>query len=144
MKSKLNSACLLVLLILTLMSTLMQSCTKDEPEVTSYQIINNMQKVETSYEYLDGSMYEIVVLQYKGTEVIKQDNIRKISSGGGKSEVIKTDPQCEKISISFKMLPPESPYYNLSSNDRIYVVTRYYLTPNKTTSVTIDGNTIVL
>ena len=114
-------------------------CKKD----TTYQIYNNCTKEQTSVQYLDGSLYEVVIYEYLGNDVIRQVNIDKISSGGGKSDIITANEKTEKIKVSFRLLPKQSAYYNLSSNNRKYTVQYYFLEEGKLTIAEINGNTMV-
>jgi len=129
-------------LFLFLALILVSSCRKEETP-TTYQIINNVTKTTTSDPYLDGSMYEVVVYHYLGSDIIKQDDIDKISSGGGKSELIEAPGKSEKIKISFKFLPPQSSNYNLSSNVRKYIVAYTLLNKGENNIATITDNTSI-
>lgn len=131
MKKILLLACLFVLFI---------SCEK----TTTYQIVNNSSYAGSSCDgYLDGSMYEVVVFQYIGNDIVKQDNISKISYGGDMSDEIQVDNDIEKVKVSFMMLPRECAYYELPSNKRLYVVAYSYMKEGELTRITIDDNTMV-
>lgn len=120
-------ACILVLFV---------SCKK----TTTYQIVNNS-SFDTSQEYLDGSLYEVRVFEYIGDDIVKQDNISKISYGGGISKEIEVENDVQKVKVSFRMVPPESTYYE--SFSRVYVVAYSYLKEGENTIITIDNNTMV-
>ena len=130
-------------LIIILSIALLVSCKKEEntPDKTTYRIINNMDKVTTNDPYLNGSLYELVVFCYKGTDIARQDNIDSVRYGGGKSEII--EAAYDKVKVSFKFLPKASTSYNLSTNKRNYTVTTFYLTQGKNTDITIDGTTMI-
>lgn len=129
-----------VLVISLFVAILITGC-KKEDSPTTYQIVNNTTLQSTSIQYLDGSMYEIVVYCYKGTDIVRQDNFAKVASGGGKSE--KKAAEYDKVKVSFKMLPPESTYYSNSINDRLYVVAYTVLTKGSNTQIIINGQTQV-
>lgn len=121
------------------------SCKKSDKS-TTYQITNNMTKETVSdlEPLLNGSLYEVIVFEFNDKdEVVKQENISKIESGGGKSEIIEVTPDVVKVKVSFKMLPKESAYYNLSNNVRKYVKAYSYLPSEQNTNISIDGNTMV-
>lgn len=120
---------------------LFTSCSKEDP--TTFQIVNDCKVTTTSTEYLDGSIYEVIVFHYSGEDIIKQDNIDDISSGGGKSAIIEAPAGSEKVKVSFQLLPPESPYYNLSANDRMYVVAYTVLEKGVNNIIRINDNTMV-
>jgi hypothetical protein len=126
-------------LLFVIIIFLFESCKKDP--VTTYQIVNNVTYTTPTVPYLDGSFYEVIVFHYKGTDITKQDNITKIASGGGKSEVIEVPATTEKIKVSFKFLPPESASY--SSATREYVVALTLIENGKNNVVTISNNTLI-
>ncbi len=132
-------------LYLVLMATLMMACKKDDPTPpkTTYQIINNTETSESSIEFLDGSLFEVVIFCYVGNDVARQDNLPAVSSGGGKSELIEVPDSFDKLKVSFKLLPKESPYYNLPANGRKYVVSFSFLQKGKSNQIIIDGLTMV-
>lgn len=135
---------ILFLLILAAVVTL--GCKKDEPEPaspTTYQIVNDNEVNESTIEFLDGTLYEIVVFAYTGDDIARQDNVDPVGPSGSKSDIIEVPDTIEKIKISFKFLPKESPYYNLSSNNRKYVVSYTFLEKGKNNQVIIDGQTMV-
>ena len=130
-----------LLFLLTISSLIIFGCKKDKD--ATYQILNNSSKYESSTQYLDGSMYEIVVFEYHGNDVVKEVNISKIGYGGGKSSKITAHEKTEKIKVSFKFLPKESQYYNLSSNNRKYTVQYYYLKKGENTIAEINDKTML-
>jgi len=128
-----------LLLLLIIASLVFIGCEKKE---TIYQIFNNNDKYHSNIQYLDGSFYEVIVIEYFGNDVIKQVNIDKISYGC-KSGYYTADEKTEKIKISFKLVPRESPYYNLSSNNRLYTLQYYYLEKYNYTIAELNGNTLI-
>jgi len=130
-----------ILFFLTISSLIFFGCKKDKD--ATYQILNNSSKYQSSTQYLDGSIYEVVVFEYRGNDVVKEVNINKVSYGGGKSNKITAHEKTEKIKVSFKLLPKESPYYNLSSNYRKYTVQYYYLKKGENTIAEINDKTMV-
>lgn len=117
-------------------------CEKEE-EKTTYQIINNFPGEDTDVEYLNGTMWEVVVFCYTGTDVVRQDDVAPIAPDGGKSEKIEVEPNFEKIKVSFKLLPSQSPYYNMEANHRQYVVAYLMLEKGRNNVVTFTENTMV-
>lgn len=121
------------------------SCSKeDQPEPTTYQILNAWEKTTSEVEYLDGSIYEVVVFCYNDKdEIIREDNFAVVNSGGGRSEKKPVTENIVKVKVSFKFLPPQSPLYDLSSNVRKYLVTINYLTPGTNNEIVITENTMI-
>lgn len=122
------------------------ACSKDdEPNVSTFTIINNQEKFESSLdEYLNGTMYEVIAFEYdEAGNNIGQININDIPYGGGKSEPIQVQESCSKVQVSFKMVPPESPMYDLSSNARTYVVSLGVIQKGGNINIVVDGNTMV-
>lgn len=136
----------LFFMAMTLPILLFSSCSKEEedmPNVSTFTIINNNEKYDSTIEYLDGSMYEVVVFEYDETgNNIGQINIDDITYGGGKSDAIPVQDECSKVQVSFKMLPKESPYYDLSSNKRLYVASLSVIKKGSNTNIIIDSNTM--
>ena len=117
-------------------------CKKAEDPPTTYQIINNCTpNVDISDSYLDGSMWEVVVFSYLGTDIVNQDNIARVAPSGGKSEIIEVNSTYEKVRVSFKFLPPQSANYNISANVRQYVVATKILEKGKNNVITVQDNT---
>lgn len=119
-------------------------CSKDEgAKDKSYTIVNNSYYDGTSVDrYLDGSIYDVVIYEYKGDEIVRQQSIDKVASGS-KSGLLRADAKSDKVKVSFMMLPRESPNYNLSFNTRKYIVSFTYLEEGKNVDVVLDNNTMV-
>lgn len=132
---------LLVVLSLILFISLI-GCEKEE-EKTTYQIANNFTPLATNTEYLDGTLWEVVVFCYTGTDIVRQDDIALIAPGGGKSEIKEVEPNYEKIKVSFKFLPSQSSNYDMEANHRMYVVAYLMLEKGKNNVITITDNTMV-
>ncbi|HEY3373389.1 MAG TPA: hypothetical protein VGK10_21270 [Prolixibacteraceae bacterium] len=132
------------ILLIAIMSILFFGCKKDEDSAkTTYQISNNTTRINTSSDpYLNGTMWEIVVYCYIGSDIVRQDNIVSVSPGGGKSDMIEVPSNYEKIKVSFKFLPPQSAYYDLSLNNRKYVVAYTLLGKGKNSIVSISDDTM--
>lgn len=129
------------LIIILSVLLLFVSCQKEEP--TTYQVINNTTRINSSVPFLDGSLYEVVVFLYSGSDIIDEDHIESIEPGGGKSDIIEVHEGCEKVKISFKLLPPESEFYDTEENSRIYTVSFTLITKEKNNEVIIDDNTMI-
>jgi hypothetical protein len=118
-------------------------CSKDdEVEVTTYHIVNSVETMDGSVEYLDGTMYEVIVFCFKGEDIVREDVLDPISSGGGISKEVELIPDIEKIKISFKFLPKESAFYDLSSNNRKYTLTTFLIEKGKDNEFIINGSTM--
>lgn len=128
-------------LIFLLSLVLIVSCSKKE-DPTTFQVVNDVTKINTPVvQYLDGSLYEVVVFHYKGSDIIGQTEIDKIASGGGRSEIIDIPAGCEKMKVSFMYLPDNSPFYD--DMERQYVVAYTLVQPEKNNIITITGQTMV-
>ena len=134
---------LLTLLLSAIVLLGLISCEKDEKDNTTYEIINNTEHYESSMDYLDGTLWEVVVYHFIGDDVAKQENLDPIAYGGSSSGKIEIDNNIEKIKVSYKLLPRESQYYDLSANDRIYVVAYKYIKEGENNKIEIDGETMV-
>lgn len=99
------------------------SCIKHaEPQPTTYQIFNNSNRIVTDIEYLDGSMYEVIVHHYNKTILVREDNIDIIATAGGDTGLRDVPPNTDHFRVSFKFLPSKSPDYNAPWNVRFYMI----------------------
>ena len=130
------------ILLFVMLSIAMLSC-KKEPKDTTFQIVNNSTFETSTMPYLDGSLYQVVILCYKGSDLIKQENITSLKPGGGKSIIFVADPNAEKLKVGFKFLPPESAYYSGSSNNYKYTAAFFMITKNTNNTIDINDNTLV-
>ena len=124
---------------------LLAGCTKEERiNLTTYQVKNDCTTINSGFEYLDGSLWEVVVFCYNDKdEIVRQDNPAPISTAGGISPMKEVTKDIVKVKVSFKSLPPQSPYYELDSNIRRYVVTTFYLVEEENTVIVVDDNSMM-
>jgi len=133
----------LLLLPISILIFAFSSCSKEVESVTTYQILNTC-STTTPMEYLDGSLYEVIVFCYNAKdEIIRTDNLEPIDAGGGLSKKVTVTNEIVKVKVSYKMLPPESIYSDLSSNVRMYVVNVFYIEKGKNTTITVQNMTMV-
>ena len=126
-----------------MVAILLFGCKKEEEPKTTYVVINDSEKFESGFEYLDGTLWEVVVYCFIGEDVVREDILSPIAYGGGTSEIMEVPDNFEKIKVSFKMLPKESSYYDMSGNVRKYTVTSFLLTPGIDNQIVITGQTTV-
>lgn len=133
------------MLMVLFAAILFSSCTKDSEQLdpTTLTVTNNTDFYDSGDEYLNGSLYEVIVFTYIGDNVSGQISIDDIAYGGGSIENIELPDKTEKVRLSFKMLPPESPFYDNYINFRRYTVSYYYIDVNKKNQVLIDGSTMM-
>src|SRR5690554_6147821 len=109
-------------ILFILIVALLAGCSKDEDTAaTTYEIINNSEHFESDIEYLDGTLWEVIVYHYVGDDIAKQENLPSIQYGGATSTKISIEPNIEKLQVSFQILPKDSPLYDLDANKRGYV-----------------------
>jgi hypothetical protein len=126
-----------LLLFIVFTSILLIGCKKD----TIYQIYNNCSVYHSDVDpLLNGTFYEVVVLEYLGEDIVMQKNIKKIEVGK-KSEEFTMHGKAEKIKISFELLPKESAFYGVTS--RLYTAQYFYLEPGKLTLAEINDKTML-
>lgn len=116
----------------------------DDPNVSTFTIINNTEKLRPSLdEYLNGTMYEVIAFEYdENGNNIGQININDIPYGGGKSEPIQVQESCSKVQVSFRLVPRESPFYNLQENARLYIVSLGVIKKGGNINIIVDGETM--
>lgn len=132
-----------LLLILSAL-LVMYSCEKeDDAKPTTYQIKNNMPSSTTTDPYLNGTLWEVKVLCYVGSDIAEQDDIIFIAPNGGTTTTMTVSNNIEKVKVSFKFLPPQSSNYNSSYNVRKYVVAYTYLEKGKNNIITIGNETLI-
>ncbi|MEG1556207.1 MAG: hypothetical protein RR356_05730 [Bacteroidales bacterium] len=91
-------------------------CSKKD---TSIQIINNCNPIQSNTEFLDGTLWEIVVFKYFDGIIVSQSFIGNIKYGDT-SNIIVSKVRTDNVKISFKMLPNESSLYKIPDNARKY------------------------
>ena len=118
------------------------ACSKDDdaPQSTTYQIINDMPIFENDYDYLDGTVWEIVVYCYIGSDIVRQDNIDSIAPLGGKSRLIDVGDNYEKVKVSFKLLPEKSIYYHMA--ERYYIISFLEIKQGENNIMKINDDTM--
>ena len=113
---------------------------KDEPQLGSYQVVNQSYFEGGKVAELDGTMYNCVVVEIdKDNNPVKQDYVGTIKSKTGKSDVIETDSKCSSILVTFYMLPDDSKYEPI--NKRLMIGKTFQIDLGKTTIVTLTNET---
>jgi len=79
-------------------------------ELTTFCIINNL-KLYPSIEYIDGSLWEVIVYYYAGNALIDYQVADPILTGE-QSKLINVPIGTDGIIYSFKFAPKKSIYYN--------------------------------
>jgi hypothetical protein len=131
---------ILLFTIALLVSILFWGCTQTENGDTTYQISNKVTKIDSADPYLNGSLYEVIIYEYSGNNVVSEMEIDKISVNG-KTSIFTAEEKTNTIRISFRLLPKASPNYNIPENSRKYTVQYYSLKKGKLTVVEIDDDT---
>lgn len=99
---------------------LLFSCKKEE--VTTYQIVNNMEYYPGNI--FDGTMREVIVYYYNGTQITSQKNISLIAPGEN-SGLIDIDSK-SKIKVTFKIMNPGSfIYFAVKDLDKRFYVEEF-------------------
>lgn len=103
---------------------------------TTYQISDNL-KLYPAVEYIDGSLWEVVVFYYVGKGIVKVDSISPVLTGG-KSSKIEIPSNFEKMKFSFQLAPKKSQYYFGQANCRRYFQDFILLEKGKNTLIEIN------
>ena len=134
---------------------LLFSCKKEE-EKTTYQIVNNLEKLSDGLitylsendpamiPYLDGTLHEVIVYCYIGSDIVRTDNLGNISSKGGKSGILEVESNYEKVKVSFLFFPPELPVNLPNHLWRFHLITTTILEKGKNNIITIASGTSVI
>lgn len=143
-----------VVFFLLIIISCLTGCKKEE-EKTTYQIINNYQKLSDNLitylteddpgllQYLDGTLHEVIVYCYIGSDIVRTDNLGTISPKGGKSDITEVESDYEKVKVSF-LLFPSNLTVNLPAHlHRFHPVTITILEKGINNSITIDGTVII-
>jgi len=127
---------------------LLFSCKKEE-EKTTYQVVNNLEKLSDFWinylsendpamiPYLDGTLHEVIVYCYIGSDLVRTDNLGSISIKGGKSSILEVEPNYEKVKVSFLFFPPELPVNLPNHLWRFHPITTIILEKGKNNIITI-------
>jgi hypothetical protein len=119
------------------------SCTDEVEKPTTYQIFNNSNMIVTNVEYLDGTMYEVIVYHLKDKKILKQDTIAEIATKGGKTGLMNVPGNSDNLKVSFKFLPSKSPNYNDPWNIRFYLLDYMYIERGKNNILGINGGSFI-
>ena len=84
----------------------------------TYQISDNL-KLYPPVEFIDGSLWEVVVYYYIEDKIVKIDSINPILTGEISSK-ISIPSDYEKMKFSFQLAPKKSQYYSGCANCRRY------------------------
>jgi len=76
---------------------------------TTIQISNNLH-LYPAEEFIDGSLWDVIVYYYVGTEMVKSDSIGDVLTGSI-SEKILIDSKFTKLKFSFQFAPKKSIYF---------------------------------
>lgn len=132
---------LLVLVIIATSISIFSSCKDDVQK--SYRVTNNHPYITSSIEYANGSLYEVIVFQYRGSDIIFEDNLGTIKYGGESSRIINAKESCDKVRVSFQFIPKDSSGdYSFYSN-RFYTEKYFYLEDGKTKEIKIDSTIMI-
>jgi hypothetical protein len=85
---------------------------------TTFQISNSL-KLYPAVEYIDGSLWEVVVYYFIGSEIVNTDTINPVLTNEISAKLA-ISSNCEKIKFSFQLAPKKSQYYCGASNCRRY------------------------
>lgn len=85
---------------------------------TTFQISNNL-KLYPPVEFIDGSLWEVVVYYYIGKDIIKIDSISPVLADEISAK-IEIPSKYEKMKFSFQLAPKKSQYYFGVANCRRY------------------------
>jgi len=110
---------------------------------TTFQISNNL-KLYPAVEYIDGSLWEVVVYFYIGQDIVKVDSLSPVLTGATSSKIA-VPSTYEKFKYSFQLAPKKSQYYSGYANCRRYSENFTLLEKNNNTVVEVhDLSTITL
>ena len=110
---------------------------------TTYQISNNL-KLYPAIEYIDGSLWEVIVYYYIGQDIVKVDSLSPVLTGTTSSKIA-VPSTYEKFKYSFQLAPKKSQYYSGCANCRRYSENFTFFEKNNNTIVEIhDLSTITL
>jgi hypothetical protein len=85
---------------------------------TTYQISNNL-NLYPPEEFIDGSLWEIIIYYFIGNEIVKIDSIEPVLTGEISSKII-IPSSYQKLKFSFQFAPKKSLYYLGCANCRRY------------------------
>lgn len=133
-----------ILLLVTTISLL--GCSKDDVEEvvvqpTTYQVVNDIEKQTTMSEYIDGTLYDVVVFKFRGDDLAGEDNLGDLDPDGGASKVLELDENIDKVKVSFEWVPKDSPASEFS--ERNYTASYTFITQETDNVITITGETMV-
>jgi hypothetical protein len=132
------------LLLITLMALVFAvSCEKEkEDPASTYQVINNLKTMHYDTPYLNGTLWEVIVICYSAAgDVIRKDDLNDIYAEGGRSDVIELPRDCVNVRLSFRLVPRESELYG--STKRLYLANNILINKGRKLTMTVDETTLV-
>ena len=138
-----------IFLIAFIILTCISGCKKAEDPKTTYQVVNNLESLSSSLitylsendpniiPYLDGTLREVIVYCYIGSDIVRTDNLGNISPKGGESDIKEVDSGFDKIKVTFIFTTAQSIYYGLAIN-RFHLITTTILEKGKNNIVSIS------
>ena len=120
------------------------ACSKDDEEEvwTSYYIQNNMPLQSSEIPYLDGTFYEVIAYCYDASgDIVREDQHINVPPDGGISNSEFVTDNIVKVVVSFKLLPRESAYYDISTNIRKYTVAKFVIERGLDNCIALSGST---
>lgn len=126
-------------MIISFMFVVFTGCEEEESE-TTIQIRNEIQKMRTRPVELDGTLYDVVVYEFKRGDLIGHKNIGNIEPEGGNTGKIRME-EAEKVKIGFYFLPKE--FQPEDMVEMYYTSGYFYIKKNKNKMIVIDGNTML-
>jgi hypothetical protein len=121
---------------------LLAACTKPvTTSITTYHIVNDCAKAETTIPYLDNTMWEVIVFCFSSADsIVRQDNIDSIAPQDS-SKYIEVASNINRVIVSFKLLPKKSDMYNSTINARYYTVKSFDIIPETDNEIILNGKT---
>lgn len=118
------------------------SC-REEEKPTTYQLFNNSNRIVTDIQYLDGTMYEVIVHHYYKTKLIQENNIGEIATEGGKTGLMNVPANTDLFKVSFKFLPARSPDYIAPWNIRYYMIDYKIIVREENNILGVNGGSFI-
>lgn len=128
------------ILIITLFLLTLVSCTKEDSIKTTFQVFNeqsmNLNITEPLY---NGCLYEVIVYGLDSdNKVVNEYYLDNIGSRRMSRE-IDLDNQVVRIEVTFKLIPPESRFYNTAANIRMRMPISLTIIPGGNSLVIVNA-----
>ncbi|MBP1672918.1 MAG: hypothetical protein H6Q25_733 [Bacteroidetes bacterium] len=108
-----------------------------DPKTTAY--VKNEHTIESDVPGLDGTLYSAALIMYQDNQELGTIALGDVSTGGGVSDVVELNANCNKVRVKFYYLPLTSSQLNPA----MYTSLAIPVTAEIENEILVDNNTTI-